>query len=108
FTRAAFSPEHIGDPSMGVAADNVAEAYHISREAQDIFAYESHEKAVKEQESGLFEDEIVPIGARKIDEGPRKKLSMKILRRMPAIFTDNGTVTAGNACAINDGAAAVL
>lgn len=108
FTRPAFSPEHIGDPSMGVAADNVARVYHISREAQDMFAYESHKKAIKAQEEALFEDEIVALGARKLDEGPRKKLSMKTLQRMPAIFTENGSVTAGNACAINDGAAAVL
>lgn len=108
FTRAAFSPEHIGDPSMGLAADNVAEAYHISREAQDIFAYESNEKAIRAQAEGLFTEEIVAHGERKIDEGPRKKLSMSVLQRMPAIFKDKGTVTAGNACAINDGAAAVL
>src|SRR5699024_2670266 len=108
FSRAAFSPEQSGDPSVGGAAANVAEAYHISREAQDVFAYESHQKAVKAQEEGLFEDEIVAIGTRRQDEGPRKKLSMKTLQRMPAIFTEKGSVTAGNACAINDGASAVL
>lgn len=108
FDRARFSPDFIGDPDMGVAADRVAEVYGVSREAQDLFAYESHEKAVRAQRLGLFTNEIVPVNGQEVDEGPRASLRKKTLARMRPIFSRDGTVTAGNACAINDGAAAVL
>lgn len=108
YSRARFAPASIGDPDMGVAADNVAEAFHISREAQDHFAYESHQKAVRAQKEGRFTNEIVSVQGMNTDEGPREKLSLRMLSRFPPAFTDNGTVTVGNACAINDGAAAVL
>ncbi|MBO1001738.1 thiolase family protein [Pseudogracilibacillus auburnensis] len=108
FTRARFSPDIIGDPEMGVAADNVAKTFHISREAQDNFAYESHQKAVRAQKVGRFAKEIIAIQGKELDEGPRESLNMRTLSRFRPAFTENGTVTAGNACAINDGAAAVL
>src|SRR5699024_10435256 len=59
FTRARFSPESIGDPEMGVAADNVAEVYQISREAQDQFAFNSHQKALQAQGEDRFHKEVV-------------------------------------------------
>lgn len=108
FERARFSPDFIGDPDMGVAADNVAKAYHITREDQDIFALHSHQKAILAQEEGRFQHEIIPLLGRKQDEGPRAHLSKRLLNRLQPAFTKDGTVTAGNACAINDGASAVL
>lgn len=108
YERARFSPDFIGDPDMGLAADRVATVYGVSREAQDLFAYESHAKAVRAQRLGLFHKEIVPVNGQKDDEGPRANLKKKTLARMRPVFSADGTVTAGNACAINDGAAAVL
>ena len=108
YDRAPFSTPEIGDPSMGIAADNVAKAFHISREAQDEFAYWSHQKAIHAQEENVFADEIVPIHGKTIDEGPRKALSLSFLRRLKPAFSKGGTVTAGNACPINDGAAIAL
>jgi len=108
FERARFSPESIGDPDMGVAADNVAHRYHISRAEQDDFALNSHQKAVNSHRKGHFKDEIVPLLGHIQDEGPRSRLNKKLLQRLQPAFTHHGTVTAGNACAINDGASAVL
>src|SRR5690606_33913503 len=93
---------------MGVAADNVANVFHISRDAQDKFAYESHQKAVRAHQEERFSSEITVFQGNDRDEGPRESLSMRTLSRLRPIFTDNGTVTAGNACGIKDGAAAVL
>ncbi|QQK80104.1 thiolase family protein [Salicibibacter cibi] len=105
FERARFSPDEIGDPEMGEAAENVARTYQVSREIQDEFAYKSQQKAVQAQKEGKFEEEIVPLGQINEDECPRENTSMRKLKRMPAVFQKNGTVTAGNACPINDGAA---
>jgi|SRR5690625_90422 len=108
FTRARFSPDLIGDPDMGVAAENVAEAYQISRENQDLFAYNSHQKAIAAREEGRFLKEMVVLQGKDRDECPRPQLTMKKLSRLRPVFKENGTVTAGNACPVNDGAAAVL
>jgi acetyl-CoA C-acetyltransferase len=108
FMRARFSPAEIGDPDMGLAAENVAEAYNISRQAQDEFAYQSQLKAVHSTENGLFADEIIPIKGHTADQCPRKNLTLDRLGTLPPIFKENGTVTAGNACPINDGASIVL
>lgn len=108
YSRARFSPESIGDPDMGIAADHVADAFQISREAQDNFAYESHQKAIRAQKEGRFSKEIVPVNGIDTDQGPRESVSLRMLSRFRPSFTADGTVTAGNACAINDGAAAVL
>src|SRR5690625_4173261 len=108
FSRARFSPDEIGDPEMGVAADNVAKAFNISREEQDEFAFYSHQKAINAQDENRFTNEIVEYLGKATDEGPRKSISLKLLARFRPAFTEDGTVTAGNACAINDGAAAVL
>lgn len=96
---------------MGVTADNIAKKYSISREAQDEFALASQQKALAAIESGRFKDEIVPItySTRKgevvfdTDEHPRQTSMEKLAKLRPA-FTKDGTVTAGNASGINDGA----
>ncbi|TWI54695.1 thiolase family protein [Halalkalibacter nanhaiisediminis] len=108
FTRARFSPDEVGDPEMGIAAENVAEAYGISRVTQDQYAYNSHVKAIRAIESGYFSEEIVPIEGMTNDECPRKQTSIVKLNALPPVFKENGTVTAGNACPINDGASIIL
>jgi acetyl-CoA C-acetyltransferase len=113
FKRARFSPESIGDPDMGIAAENVARKSDISRLDQDQFALLSHRRAIAARESGCFDAEIVPVPLSdgslfKQDEGPRENTSLEKLARLSPVFLENGTVTAGNACGINDGAAAVL
>lgn len=108
FGRARFSPDEIGDPEMGVAAENVAEEFKISREDQDRFALHSHQKAVTSQKSGRFDNEIVPVGEVDQDECPRENTSFEKLSRLKPAFVQSGTVTAGNACPINDGAAIVV
>ncbi|MFB4164920.1 acetyl-CoA C-acyltransferase [Alteribacillus sp. JSM 102045] len=110
YERARFSPDSIGDPEMGEAAENVAREYGISREDQDQYALESHVKASAAQEEGRFDAEIVPVPGLKhqTDECPRKRTSLKMLSRLPASFVENGTVTAGNSCPVNDGASVVF
>lgn len=108
YMRARFSPEFIGDPDMGVAAENVAEAFLISRKDQDEFALLSHQKAVKAQEEGRFSKEIVSINGITKDECPRPDTSIEKLSSLKPVFKEGGTVTAGNACPVNDGAACVL
>lgn len=101
---------------MGITAENVAEKYHITREMQDQFAYDSHMKAVKAIDAGKFKDEIVPITihSRKgdkvvdVDEGPRRDTSLEVLAKLRTAFKDGGTVTAGNASSINDAASFCL
>jgi acetyl-CoA C-acetyltransferase len=108
YSRARFSPDTIGDPEMGVAAENVAEKYQVSREDQDKYACNSHKKALASIENGRFQDEITPIRNNIKDECPRNNLTIERLSKLPPVFKQNGTVTAGNACPINDGAAIVL
>ena len=106
-----------GRMHMGVTAENVAKKFGISREDQDALAIESHRRAVKAQDEGRFNDQIVPvvIKTRKgevtfnVDEHPRRDISAESLAKLKAVFIkENGTVTAGNASGINDGAAAVM
>jgi acetyl-CoA C-acetyltransferase len=100
---------------MGVTAENVATKFQITRQEQDKFALNSQEKALKAQAEKKFENEIVnfKIKSKKaevdfnIDEHPRKGISLEALARLKPVFQKNGTVTAGNASGINDGAAAV-
>lgn len=112
YTRAHFTPSAYGDPDMGIAAENVARKYGISREEQDQYALKSHQKAVHAQQSGRFQQEIVPLLVEgewvHTDECPRVNTSLDKLRKLPPIFEETGTVTAGNACPINDGAALLL
>ena len=100
---------------MGVTAENVAEKFQVTREEQDIFALKSQEKALAAQKNNKFEDEIVnfKIKSKKAvidfnkDEHPREGISLDALSRLKPVFKKDGTVTAGNASGINDGAAAV-
>lgn len=109
-SRARFAPIEIGDPDMGVAAEFVAQQYGISRETQDQFALLSYERSWSSFERGIFEAEIVPIDDIAHDEEFTRKRNMEaLLRRAQPLFSDkNGSVTAANSCAINDGASAVL
>ena len=102
---------------MGITAENVAKEYDISRDIQDALALESQKRAVAAIESGRFKEEIVPvvITQRKgdpivfdTDEFPRKDASLESLSELGPVFKKDGSVTAGNASGINDGAAAVL
>jgi acetyl-CoA C-acetyltransferase len=105
------------DIHMGITAENLAEQYGISREEQDEFAAESQRKAELAVESGIFEDEIVPVEVPKkrgsrvvaVDEHPRPGTTAEALARLRAAFRkEGGTVTAGNASGVNDGAAATV
>ena len=105
-----------GTESMGETAENLAEMYGIPREEQDRFALLSHKKAVRAWDEGRFLDEVVPVPVRRgkeealvsVDEGPRRDTSLEKLGALRPVFREGGTVTAGNASPLNDGAAAVL
>ncbi len=107
----------VSTESMGETGENVAERYGISREDQDAFALRSHQRAVAAAEAGLFAEEIVPIEAPKgrretvsveADEGPRPDASLEKMAKLRPAFREGGTVTAGNASTLNDGAACLL
>jgi acetyl-CoA C-acetyltransferase len=112
---------------MGMTAENVAERCHVTREQQDQWAVTSQARAVDARESGHFDPEIVPVTVPahtetdrdgnqvdvpetivSKDDGPRAGTTMEVLGKLKPAFRENGTVTAGNACPLNDGAAAVL
>ena len=100
---------------MGITAENVAEKFQVTREEQDKFAVRSQEKALKAQKDSKFKDEIIDfkIKLKKAetnfnkDEHPREGINLETLSRLKPVFKKDGTVTAGNASGINDGAAAV-
>jgi len=105
------------DYHMGITAENLVDKYGLSREQQDAFAAESQRKAVAAIEAGRFKDEITPIvmpqkkGEPKVferDEQPRADTTAESLSKLRAAFKKDGSVTAGNASSLNDGAAAVL
>ena len=110
---------------MGLTAEAVANQYNVSREDQDQFAYNSHQKALKAQAEGRFDDQIVPIEVEhtfvndagnkesktytvKQDEGPRADTKLEILSKLRPVFAEGGSVTAGNSSQMSDGAAFVL
>jgi 3-oxoadipyl-CoA thiolase len=94
--------------SMGETGENVAERYDVSREDQDAFALESHRRWAAAAEAGRFDDELVPVGEVIRDEHPRPDTSLEKLAALRPAFRPGGTVTAGNAAGINDGAAALV
>ncbi|HXS33308.1 MAG TPA: thiolase family protein [Solirubrobacterales bacterium] len=106
----------ISTESMGETGENVAERYGISREDQDAWGLRSHQRAVAAAEAGIFSEEIVPIEAPKgretltvdADEGPRPDASLEKMAKLQPAFREGGTVTAGNASTLNDGAACTL
>ena len=101
---------------MGNTAENVAQKWQITREEQDRFAFESQRKAEAAQKSGRFRDEIVPVTVKTrkgdlivdMDEHPKHGTTVEVLAKLRPAFAKDGTVTAGNASGINDGAAAVV
>jgi len=110
---------------MGLTAEAVANEYHISREDQDLFSFNSHQKAVNAIKSGAFKDDIVPIRVKETylddkekkknreytvdtDEGPRAETTLEALAKLKPVFHAKGSVTAGNASQTSDGAAFVL
>jgi acetyl-CoA C-acetyltransferase len=106
-----------GDPdayiSMGLTAENVAERYEVSRADMDKYAQRSQQQAVASQENGYFDREIVPVTLPDgtvvaKDDGPRAGSSLEKLSQLEPVFKEDGKVTAGNSCPLNDGAAAVL
>lgn len=110
FERAPFAPARLGDPDMGWAADVLAERAGVTRTRQDAYAARSHARAVGTREAGGFDAEVVPVHGVRRDERPRTGLDETRLARLRPAFRpleDGGTVTAGNACGVNDGAAAV-
>lgn len=111
--------------NMGLTAEEVAKEFNVSREDQDAFAYESHQKALKALDENRFKDQIAPITVEEIyldknekkasrsyvvdtDEGPRADTSKEKLAKLRPVFADGGSVTAGNASQMSDGAAFVL
>jgi len=110
--------------TMGLTAENVAQRYKISRQDQDTFAFESHQKAARAQADGRFKEQILPLkvvdrgfeGGKAVarenifdkDECVRPDTSLEALSKLRAIFRAGGTVTAGNSCPLNDGAAAAV
>ena len=110
---------------MGLTAEQVAKEYKVSRESQDIFAYESHQKAIKALEDEKFKSQIAPISVKEIyldenlkrneremvfdkDQGPRKDTSVEALSNLRPVFSATGSVTAGNSSQMSDGAAFVM
>ncbi len=110
---------------MGYTAEAVAKEFNISREEQDLFAFESHQKALKANADGRFKDQIVPIKVEQsfvgenqklqtqyfefsVDEGPRADTSLEGLAKLKPVFANGGSVTAGNSSQMSDGAAFVL
>ena len=110
---------------MGYTAEEVANQYQITREEQDQFSFESHQKALKANETGRFKDQIVPIPVEynyldenqkmqtkkfdfSVDEGPRKDTSLEGLAKLRPVFANGGSVTAGNSSQMSDGAAFVI
>jgi acetyl-CoA acyltransferase len=111
--------------SMGLTAEQVANDYKVSRESQDEFAYNSHQKAIRAIKEGYFKEGILPVKVKEIlvneknkraesefvvdtDEGPRADTSKEALAKLPAVFAQGGTVTAGNSSQTSDGAAFVI
>ncbi|MCL5734815.1 MAG: acetyl-CoA C-acyltransferase [Actinobacteria bacterium] len=111
--------------SMGLTAEKVAGRYNISREEQDQFAVESHRRAVAAQQTGRFDDELVPVNfisrrpgpdgsvieeqrVHAVDEGPRAGTTMEVLAGLRPVFKRNGTVTAGNSSQTSDGSGCVV
>jgi acetyl-CoA C-acetyltransferase len=102
---------------MGCTGEVVAERFNVSRQQQDAYAFDSHRKAIAAMKAGRFDEEIVPIEAQqkkgaplviRADEGPREDTSLEALGKLKPAFKEGGTVTAGNAPGVNDGAAALI
>lgn len=111
------SPEEIGNPDMGITAENLAEKYQISRQEQDEFALSSQQKMARAQAEGYFKSQIVPLTVPQgkkdpiifdTDEFPRPQTTLEGLAKLQPAFKKGGTVTAGNSSGLNDAASAVV
>jgi acetyl-CoA C-acetyltransferase len=107
YERAPFAPAALGDPDMGPAADLLARDCGVTRADQDRYAARSHARAVATQQAGGFDAELLPVGGVIRDDRPRAGLTLERLARLRPAFRPGGTVTAGNSCGVNDGAALV-
>jgi acetyl-CoA C-acetyltransferase len=98
--------------AMGLTAENVADKYDISREEMDRYALQSQQRAVQATQDGVFAAEIIPVplatGTMTADDGPRPDTSLERLATLKPVFREDGRVTAGNSCPLNDGAAAAV
>lgn len=117
FLKRNLSSKRIGDPSMGITAENLAEKYEIGFKDQNKFAYESQLKMDKAMKAGKFDEQIISISVRdrkqnKVefneDEHPRRGITLDQLNNLKPVFKKNGRVTAGTSSGLNDGAAAVV
>lgn len=112
------APDDIGNPPMGITAENIAKMYHITRQACDAFAVESHRKAVQAWDAGRFSEQIVPVkiedpktGTVRVvdtDDVFRRDCTMESLGRLKPVFLPDGVCTAGNSSPNSDGASAVI
>ncbi|WP_246945233.1 thiolase family protein [Bacillus pinisoli] len=116
FVSRQLSPDFIGDPPMGITAENLVEKYEISREEQDAFSLQSQQRMAAAMEQNLFEEQIVPIPIRTrkgevlftTDEHPRPNVTAEDLAKLPPAFKQGGSVSAGNSSGVNDGASAIV
>ena len=111
------APEHIGNPNMGMTAENLAQMYNLTREEVDIYSYNSHKKAAKAMAEGKFDSQILPVevdlgkGNKYLvtkDETVRENVSLEAMAKLKPVFKKDGIVTAGNSSPMSDGAAAVV
>ena len=117
FRKSQLSPKEVGDPPMGITAENLVEKYGITREEQDQFAYQSQQRVARAMSEGRFDEQIVPITIPvkkgepilfKTDEHPRPQTTLDSLATLPSAFKKGGTVTAGNSSGLNDAASALV
>ena len=117
FKKSRLSPKEIGDPPMGITAENLVKKYNISRKEQDEFAFNSQQKMANAMKENFFEEQIVPvtIPVRKgdpiiidTDEHPRPETTLEGLAKLRPAFLQDGTVTAGSSSGLNDAAAALV
>jgi acetyl-CoA C-acetyltransferase len=117
FLSRNLSPQEIGDPPMGITAENLAEKYSITPDEQNQFAFESQMKMKKAMDQGKFKEQILPISLKdktgkefifEHDEHPRGSITLEALKKLPPVFKPGGTVTAGTSSGINDGASALV
>ncbi|SFB22386.1 acetyl-CoA C-acetyltransferase [Lentibacillus halodurans] len=117
FRKSQLSPEEIGDPPMGITAENLVDQYNVSREEQDEFALRSQQRMANAIEEGRFDEQIVPITVPvrrgdsivfERDEHPRPDTTMEKLQKLPPAFRDGGSVSPGNSSGLNDAASALV
>lgn len=112
FSEAPFSPPTIGNPGIGEAAEKLADTYKITREAMDLWAFQSHQKALKAKNKNLLKNIILPLNDNNTaiinDECLRPSLTPRLLSRLPGAFMRKSKITAGNSCLKHDGAAVIL